>query len=97
LRKKNNYFRQKVCLGAVNSLYTQDNISVRKEQKKPNSIKLPMYTDFEVLKAGTHDKSWYVTVGLGLNAMAVTAEVCPLRTEIGSPSGKRHYIHNMYN
>lgn len=53
------------------------------------------YTVFEELKAGTHDKSWYMALGRGLNAMAVTAEVCPLRTEIGSPSGKRHYIHNM--
>jgi hypothetical protein len=28
---------------------------------------------------------------LGLNAIAVTAPVCPFRTEIGNPSGKRHY------
>jgi len=39
----------------------------------------------------TYDKSWYTAFGLGLNAMAVTAPVCPLKTDIGRPSGKRHY------
>lgn len=38
----------------------------------------------------THDKSWKAKAGLGLNAMAVTAAVCPRRTETGNPSGKRH-------
>lgn len=39
----------------------------------------------------TYDKSWYTAFGLGLNAMAVTAPVCPRNTDIGKPSGKRHY------
>jgi len=39
----------------------------------------------------TYDKSWYTAFGLGLNAMAVTAPVCPRKTDIGKPSGKRHY------
>lgn len=38
----------------------------------------------------THDKSWQKELGLGLNAIAVTAAACPCRTEIGNPSGKRH-------
>jgi hypothetical protein len=67
LQKKNNYFRQKVCLGAVNSLCTQDKISVRKEQKETNSIKLPMYTVgiFEVLKAGLTIKAGMQKLVLG--------------------------------
>jgi len=39
----------------------------------------------------TYDKSWYTAFGLGLNAIAVTAPVCPRKTDIGNPSGKRHY------
>lgn len=37
-----------------------------------------------------YDNSWYTELGLGLKAIAVTAPVCPRKTEIGSPSGKRH-------
>lgn len=48
----------------------------------------------------THDKSWYAELGLGLNAIAVTAPVCPRKTEIGNPSGKRHCTkqnNNLHN
>lgn len=38
----------------------------------------------------TYDKSWYTELCLGLNAMAVTAPICPRKTEIGYPSGMRH-------
>ncbi|KAF5960570.1 hypothetical protein HYC85_001779 [Camellia sinensis] len=38
----------------------------------------------------TYDNSWYIELGRGLNAMAVTAPICPRKTEIGNPSGKRH-------
>lgn len=38
-----------------------------------------------------YDNSWYTELGLGLKAIAVTAPVCPRKTEIGSPSGKRHW------
>lgn len=37
-----------------------------------------------------YERIWYTALGLGLKAMAVTAPVCPRRTEIGCPSGKRH-------
>lgn len=38
-----------------------------------------------------YDRSWYTELGLGVNAIAVTAPVCPRKTEIGNPSGKRHW------
>lgn len=38
----------------------------------------------------TYDKSWYTELCLGLNAIAVTAPVCPRKTEVGIPSGMRH-------
>ena len=38
----------------------------------------------------SYDSSWYTEAGLGLKVMAVTAPVWPLRTEIGSPSARRH-------
>lgn len=38
-----------------------------------------------------YDRRWYTELGLGLNAIAVTAPVCPFKTEMGNPSGKRHY------
>jgi hypothetical protein len=43
-------------------------------------------------KRATHDNSWKAAPGLGLNAIAVTAPVCPLSTETGIPSGIRHFI-----
>ena len=43
-------------------------------------------------KRSTHDNSWKAAPGLGLNAIAVTAPVCPLSTETGIPSGIRHCI-----
>lgn len=39
----------------------------------------------------SYERSWYGDPGLGLNAIAVTAPVCPRRTETGKPSGNRHY------
>jgi hypothetical protein len=38
-----------------------------------------------------YDRRWYTELGLGLNAIAVTAPVCPFKIEMGNPSGKRHY------
>ena len=38
----------------------------------------------------THDKSWYTALGLGLNAIVLTAPVCPRKTDIDIPSGIRH-------
>lgn len=39
---------------------------------------------------GPHDKSWNTALGLGLNAIAVTAPVWPCKTDTGIPSAKRH-------
>lgn len=38
-----------------------------------------------------YDRSWYTELVFGVNAMAVTAPVWPRKTEIGNPSGKRHW------
>ena len=48
------------------------------------------------IKKKTYDKSWYAALVLGLNAIAVTAPVCPRKTDIGKPSGKRHYENKIF-
>jgi hypothetical protein len=77
-----------VTLANTNEIFTWNS----KRSQRINWVYEHFLITINISRKRTHDKRWYTEPSLGLNAMAVTAPVCPCKTEMGIPSGKRHCI-----